>query len=101
MEGDAGCEPAIKNSCHYLPHHLHETNAMLFPFPLGYQEHRLPHGLLCNHIMYRGIFFKFFNQMLDEMFGLKIHILGKTNEAKKLDLISQSHPENMHDTKNI
>ena len=39
--------------------------------------------------------------MLDEMFGLKIHILGKTNEAKKLDLISQSHPENMHDTKNI
>ena len=39
MEGDGGCEPAIKNRPHYLPHHLHEANDTVVIFTLCYVIH--------------------------------------------------------------
>ena len=42
-----GCsEAVIDDYHHHLPHHLHESDAMVVTSPLGYQYYRLSHGLL-------------------------------------------------------
>ena len=46
VEGDGGCEPEIKNHCHYLPHNLHKAYVTLIYYPLRYQYHRLQSGFL-------------------------------------------------------
>ena len=46
-KGDGVDEAAIENERHHLTHHLHQVDATVFPSPLGFCDHSLPHGIFC------------------------------------------------------